>query len=166
MLRTFQTARDSAVFRGNILAQKFPSYFALLLRKLLLSSYEIHNPNAYDVNFFLQVCRALIPEPPPCVYNLQSKVENWGNDLGELSPQFEVCLRLFICSTRKVYKTKFLLHRPGPPVYWVCAGSFSFSVSFLLNFRLSPISCLPGAVVSSHISSLVNKPQLSAGNFH
>lgn len=64
------------MFRDNILTQKFPSYFVLLLRKPLLSSREIHKANAQDVNFFLQVSLALDPELSPCVYNMQSKGEN------------------------------------------------------------------------------------------
>lgn len=72
----FSDTWDSAVFRDNILAQKFRSSFALPLRKPLLTSHEIHSPDAQDVNFFLQVCLALDPELSPCVYNSQSKVEN------------------------------------------------------------------------------------------
>lgn len=76
-----------------------------------------------------------------------------------------MCFSLFVCSSRKLSKTKFLLHRMGPPVYGIYAGSFEFCF-FPLKFQPLPILCPPGAVVSSHTSSLVNKPQLSAGKFH
>lgn len=83
----------------------------------------------------------------------------------KIQPQLEVCLRVFICLARKLSKTEFLQHRLGPPVYWVCASSFEFSVSFLLNFSLYQF-CIPQELSLAAIYPLVNKPQLSAGNFH
>lgn len=44
-------------------------------------------------------------------------------------------------------------------------GSFAFCF-FPLKFQPLLAQYPPGAVVSSHISSFGNKPQLSAGNFH
>lgn len=55
---------------------------------------------------------------------------------------------------QKVYKTKFLLHKLGPPVYWVCAGSFAFSVSFLLNFSFYQF-CVPQELLLAAIYPLL-----------
>lgn len=87
----------------------------------------------------------------------KNKVENWGKTPGR-SPLAPTFAPLYSLSNPKSSKTKFLQLRQEPPLLYICAELIWILCFFPLKFQPLPIWCPPGAVVNSHTSSLVNKP--------